>query len=143
MRKKINYNFFGYRKPPLIITEISGNHNGSKKRFLSLIKSACKNGADLIKIQTYEPEDITLKSKNNAFKIKNGIWKNEYLWDLYKKASTPFSWHYDAIKIAKKYKKILFSSPFSIRAVDFLESIKKPFTVSSVIVLKLFPNPLI
>ena len=77
MRKKINYNFFGYRKPPLIITEISGNHNGSKKRFLSLIKSACKNGADLIKIQTYEPEDITLKSKNNAFKIKNGYNQNE------------------------------------------------------------------
>ena len=54
---------FDYNKPPNIIAEISGNHNGNKKRFLDLIKSAHKNGADLVKIQTYEPEDITLKKK--------------------------------------------------------------------------------
>ena len=48
-------------KRPLIIAEISGNHNGNKKLFLSHIRIAAKNGADMIKIQTYEPEDITLK----------------------------------------------------------------------------------
>ena len=106
---------------PIIIAEISGNHSGSKKRFLQLIKSACLNGADLIKIQTYEPEDITLNKSYGNFKIKKGIWKGKKLWDLYKKACTPFAWHNDAFKIAKKYNKILFSSPFSIRAVDFLE----------------------
>ena len=26
-----------------------------------------------------------------------------YLWDLYIKAQTPFKWHYDAFKIAKKF----------------------------------------
>ena len=124
---KINKNIiFSYTKKPKIIAEISGNHNGSKKKFLKLIKSAFLNGADLVKIQTYEPDDITLKNKNNNFKIKNGIWKNKYLWDLYKKACTPFRWHADAFKIAKKFNKILFSSPFSIRAVDFLESFNVP-----------------
>ena len=106
---------------PIIIAEISGNHAGSKKRFLQLIKSACLNGADLIKIQTYEPEDITLNKSYGNFKIKKGIWKGQKLWNLYKKVCTPFAWHNDAFKIAKKYNKILFSSPFSIRAVDFLE----------------------
>jgi sialic acid synthase SpsE len=57
-------------KRPIIITEISGNHNGSKKSFLSHIKIAAKNGADIIKIQTYEPEDITLKKFDKSFKIK-------------------------------------------------------------------------
>ena len=124
---KINKNIiFSYTKKPKIIAEISGNHNGSKKKFLKLIKSAFLNGADLVKIQTYEPDDITLNNKNNNFKIKNGIWKNKYLWDLYKKACTPFKWHADAFKIAKKFNKILFSSPFSIRAVDFLESFNVP-----------------
>ena len=66
----------GYNTPPLIIAEISGNHGGNKKRFLKLIEIACKNGADLIKIQTYEPEDITLNIKDNNFKIKKGLWKN-------------------------------------------------------------------
>lgn len=109
-------------KKPLLIAEISGNHNKSKRRFLKLIDSAFKNGADLVKIQTYEPDDITLKSKNTKFKIKRGIWKNKYLWDLYEKAHTPYKWHKSAFEIAKKYKKILFSSPFSKRGVDFLES---------------------
>ena len=113
-------------KSPLIVAEISGNHGGNKKKFLNLVNSACKNGADLIKIQTYEPEDITLNIKNKNFKIKNGIWKNKYLWDLYSKAHTPFNWHKEAFDIAKKYKKILFSSPFSIRAVDFLEKFNTP-----------------
>lgn len=114
---------FSYNNAPLIIAEISGNHNGSKSRFLKLVKSACINGADLVKIQTYEPEDITLNKKTDKFLIKKGIWKGKYLSDLYKKACTPFSWHEDAFRIAKKFNKIIFSSPFSIRAVDFLEKL--------------------
>ena len=46
---------------PLIVAEISGNHNGSKKSFLKHIVAAAKNGADLVKIQTYEPDDIVIK----------------------------------------------------------------------------------
>ena len=118
--KNIN---FDQKRPPLIIAEISGNHGGNKKRFMKLIDAAYSNGADLVKIQTYEPKDITLNKKNNFFKIKSGIWKNKYLWDLYKSAHTPFNWHKDAFKLAKKHKKILFSSPFSIRAVDLLEDL--------------------
>lgn len=117
---------FSYKKPPLIIAEISGNHNGSKSRFLRLIKKACESGADLIKIQTYEPDDITLNVKNIHYKIKDGIWRGKYLYSLYKKACTPYKWHYSAFKIAKKYNKIIFSSPFSIRAVDFLEKLNVP-----------------
>ena len=117
---------FTYKKPPLIIAEISGNHNGNKSRFLKLIKQACNSNADLIKIQTYEPNDITLPKKNNKFEINKGIWKGKNYYNLYKKACTPYSWHKDAFKLAKKYKKIIFSSPFSIRAVDFLEKFNVP-----------------
>ena len=80
INKKISINS---KKPPLIIAEISGNHCGKKSIFLSHIRSAAKNGADLIKIQTYEPEDITLE--NNIYKIKSGIWKSKTLWSIYKK----------------------------------------------------------
>jgi len=108
-------------KRPLIIAEISGNHRGSKKLFLEHIREASKCGADLIKIQTYEPQDITIKNFEKKFLIKEGIWKNQSLWSLYKKAHTPFKWHEDAFKLAKKLKIELFSSPFSKRAVDLLE----------------------
>ncbi len=114
-------NFLKNKTKPLLIAEISGNHNGSKKRFLNLIESAFKNGADMVKIQTYEPKDITLKTNDKKFMIKSGIWGKEYLWQLYEKAHTPYSWHSSAFKIAKKFNRQLFSSPFSTRAVDLLE----------------------
>ena len=120
MKIKIDKNFsFDYKKKPLIIAEISGNHAGNKKKFLNLIIKASQNGVDLVKIQTYEPDDITLKNLN--FKIKKGIWKGKELWELYKKACTPYEWHHDAFKVAKKYNINLFSTPFSLRALNFLE----------------------
>jgi len=111
---------------PLLVAEISANHAGSKKSFLKHILEAKKSGADIVKIQTYEPEDITLKQFTNKFKIKNGTWKNKYLWNLYSKAQTPHAWHGDAFKLAKKKNITLFSSPFSERSVLFLEKFKVP-----------------
>jgi len=133
MNIKINKDIiFDYnsKKGPLIISEISSNHGGSKKKFLKLIEGSFDNGADLVKIQTYEPQDITLKE--NKFKIKKGLWKNKILWNLYQKACTPFEWHYDAFKIAKKKNKLLFSTPFSIRALEFLKQFNpKIYKISS------------
>ena len=127
MNIKINKNLtFSYQKPPIIIAEISGNHNGSKKKFINLIKKAYASGADIVKIQSYEPKDITLNLKSKKFIIKHGIWKGKSLWELYKKAHTPFSWHKSAFNYAKKINKVIFSSPFSIRAVDLLEGLKVP-----------------
>ncbi len=103
---------------PMIIAEISANHCGSKKKFLNHIVEAKKNGADLVKIQTYEPQDMVV---NKKYKIKKGLWKNSNLWKLYEKAQTPFKWHKDAFKIAKKHNIELFSTPFSIRAFQFLK----------------------
>lgn len=127
MKMKINFkSFFNEKKPPKIVAEISSNHCGSKKLLLQHIRYASKIGADMVKIQTYEPHDITINSKSKKFFLKKGLWKNKNLFSLYKKANTPFSWHKDAFKLANKLKIILFSSPFSPRAVEFLEKLGNP-----------------
>lgn len=127
MKIKINKNLtISDKKPPIVIAEISGNHAGKKSSFLNHIRLAKENGADMVKIQTYEPEDITLNQRGKKFRMNSGTWKGKFLWDLYKKAHTPFSWHYDAFKLAKKLNITLFSSPFSKRAVDLLEEFKVP-----------------
>ena len=108
-------------KYPFLIAEISANHNGSIKNAKKLIMSAKKNGADAVKIQSYTADTITLNSKNKYFKIKNGLWKNKNLWELYNKASTPFSWHEELFNFAKEIKITLFSTPFDPTAVDLLE----------------------
>lgn len=85
----------------LIIAEVSANHCGSKKNFLNHILKANEYGADLVKIQTYEAKDMII---NKNFRIKSGLWKGKNLWKLYKRACTPFAWHKDAFKLAKKKK---------------------------------------
>ena len=95
----------------------------SKSLFLKHIIQAAKNGADLIKIQTYEAKDITIKN------IKVGKLN---LWDLYSKAKTPLSWHKEAFKLAQKLHITLFSTPFSLRAVQILEKLNvKLYKISS------------
>ena len=106
---------------PLIIAEVSANHCGSKNTFLKHILSAKRCGADLVKIQTYEPDDMLV---NKNFLIKKGLWKNNNLWKLYQKAQTPYNWHFDAFKLAKKNNIELFSTPFSIKSLNFLKKFK-------------------
>jgi sialic acid synthase SpsE len=102
MKIKINNNLnFKSEGPPLLIAEISANHCGSKNSFLKHILYAKKSGADLVKIQSYETIDMTI---NNKFVIKSGTWKGLNISNLYKKAQTPFDWHYDAFELAKKKK---------------------------------------
>ena len=114
------------KKKPFFIAEISANHNGSIKLAKKLILNAKKYGADAVKLQTYSPETITLNSRRPEFKIKDGLWKDFYLWDLYKKYQTPFKWHKELFEFAKKNNIICFSSPFDETAVDLLEELNCP-----------------
>ena len=115
------------KKSPFFVAEISANHNGSLLHAKKLIKIAKKYGADAVKLQTYTPETITIKSNKLDFKIRGGLWSGKTLWDLYEKAQTPFEWHEELFDYAKKLKIICFSTPFDETAVDLLESLKCPF----------------
>ena len=56
---------------PYFIAEISANHKKSLSRALKLVKMAAKAGFDAVKLQTYEADKITLKSKKKDFQIKD------------------------------------------------------------------------
>ena len=116
----------GLSKDPFIVAELSGNHNGEIERAKEIILSAKNCGADAVKIQTYTPDTITINHDSEDFLIKEGLWKGKYLYDLYKEAHTPWEWHKDLFKYAKKIGITLFSSPFDKTAVDFLEELGNP-----------------
>jgi pseudaminic acid synthase len=115
------------KKTPFFVAEISANHNGSLLHAKKLIKLAKKYGADAVKLQTYAPDTLTIKSNKPDFKIRGGLWNGKTLWDLYAKAQTPFEWHKELFDYAKKLKIVCFSTAFDESAVDILESLNCPF----------------
>ena len=115
------------KKGTFIIAELSANHNGDIGVALETIRAAKRTGADAVKIQTYTADTLTIDCKNDYFKINHGTaWDGEYLYDLYKRAYTPWEWHAEIFRVAKEEGILCFSSPFDNTAVDFLEGLETP-----------------
>jgi N-acetylneuraminate synthase len=112
--------------PPYVIAELSANHNGSLDSALRLIKIAKQSGASAVKIQTYRPDTITLDSDRDDFYIDSGKWAGQTLFDLYKSAHTPWDWHPRLFQYAAELGITIFSSPFDLSAIDFLEELGAP-----------------
>jgi len=118
----------GSSNVPLIIAEMSGNHNQSLERALEIVKAAAEAGAHAIKLQTYRADTITLDLKKAEFVItdEQSLWKGQNLHELYNKACTPWEWHAPIMNRAKELGILCFSSPFDETAVDFLEELDVP-----------------
>jgi len=111
-----------------IIAEISGNHLGDFDRAKQLIQAAKASGATHVKLQTYTPDTITLRSDAESFRVSAGheLWGGRTLYDLYEEAHTPWSWQKELFDFARMIGIEIFSSPFDPTAVDFLESLDCP-----------------
>jgi len=118
---KIGNKRVGPDQPIFIVAEISGNHNQSYKRAKKIIDAAINAGVDAIKLQTYTADTLTIQSNKKCFRINKGPWAGHTLYDLYKKAYTPWAWQPKLKKYAEKKGVILFSTPFDKTAVNFLE----------------------
>lgn len=122
---KIQDKKIGLGEKPFVIAEMSGNHNGSLERALTLVDAAADAGADAVKLQTYTADTLTLDVNSDEFVIgdKNSLWFGKSLHELYSEASTPWEWHGEIMSHAFKRGLICFSSPFDNSAVDLLESL--------------------
>lgn len=123
---------------PLIVAELSANHGGSLAVAKDSLRAIAKSGADAVKLQTYTPDCLTLDCDNEYFRIKGTLWDNMNLYELYKQAQTPFSWHKELFALGRELGLVVFSSPFSAKGVEFLESLGCPmYKIASFEVLDL------
>jgi len=125
---------------PFVIAEMSGNHNQSLERALSIVDVAAETGAHALKLQTYTADTITLDVREGEFRIDDGksLWNGQNLYDLYKVAHTPWEWHAPIMQRARDRGVLCFSSPFDDTAVDFLETLNVPaYKIASAEILHL------
>lgn len=125
---KIGGRSIGPEAPPLVIAEMSGNHNQSLDRALAIVEAAAAAGAHALKIQTYTADTMTLDMDQGEFAITdpNSLWAGKSLYKLYQEAYTPWEWHEPIFRRARELGLIAFSTPFDETAVDFLESMDVP-----------------
>jgi len=125
---KIGNILIGKRNRPFVIAEMSGNHNHSLERAVEIVEAAAESGAHALKLQTYTAETMTLSINKDEFCIQDekSLWNGENLYNLYKKAYTPWDWHQPIMQRANELGMICFSSPFDESAVDFLEDLNVP-----------------
>lgn len=128
----INGREIGPGRPPYIVAEMSGNHNGDIGRALALIDAAKAAGADAVKLQTYTADTITIDFDGPEFRVHGGLWDGRRLYELYQEAHTPWDWHPRLFEHAKSIGIDIFSSPFDPTAVELLESLGAPaFKIAS------------
>lgn len=116
----------GFR--PLIVAEMSGNHNQSLDRAIAIVDAAAKAGAHALKIQTYTADTMTLDLDRDEFAVNDpkSLWHGNTLYKLYQQAYTPWEWHEPIFERCRKLGMIGFSTPFDETSLDFLETLDVP-----------------
>lgn len=128
----INGREIGRDRPPYIVCEIGAGHSGSLDKAMKLVDAAKDAGADAVKLQTYTAASLTIDCAKPDFIIKDGLWKGRKLYELYQSAMTPREWHKPLFDYAREIGITMFSTPFSVEDVDFLEELGCPaFKVAS------------
>lgn len=124
----------GPDQPPLIVAEVSGNHDGRLDRALDIVRAAADAGAHAVKLQTYTADTLTVDVDTERFRLSDHheLWAGRTLYQLYEKAHTPWAWHEPIFELARDLGLVAFSTPFDPTAVQFLERLDVPvFKVAS------------
>lgn len=120
MNKYPDQLYLNNNRNSLFIAEMSGNHNKSFDRAMQIVRAAQTSGADAVKLQTFTPDTITMKSSEPNFMIKGTLWDGMTLHDLYEKIYMPWDWQVDLAAEIRNMGMLFISSPFDNSAVDFL-----------------------
>jgi pseudaminic acid synthase len=124
----------GSGRAPLVVAEMSGNHNQSLDRALAIVDAAAAAGAHALKLQTYTADTMTIDMTSGEFFIDDpeSLWQGQSLHELYRQAYTPWDWHQPIFDRCRELGLLAFSTPFDATAIDFLQELDVPcFKIAS------------
>lgn len=138
----INGREIGAGHPVYVIAELSANHHQDFDQAVRLVRAVKEAGADAVKLQTYTPDTLTLRSDRPEFRVGGGtLWDGRTLYDLYAEAYTPWDWQSKLKEIANEMGLDFFSTAFDPSSVEFLQELGVP--VHKVASFELVDIPLI
>ncbi|WP_034593399.1 pseudaminic acid synthase [Hamadaea tsunoensis] len=128
MTIRIGDHLVGPDQRPFIVAELSGNHGGSLDRALAIVDAVADSGVHALKLQTYTPDTITIDHDGPQFRVsaEHPLWGGENLYQLYRRAHTPYAWHEAIFARGRERGLTVFSAPFDPTAVELLEGLGCP-----------------
>ena len=115
----------GSNQKCFIIAEAGVNHNGKLSYGKKLIDIAAAAGADAVKFQTFNADEIILKKAPKAkYHIETtGSDKQQSWYELLKTQEINFEMHKQLIEYCKKKKILFMSTPYDKKSVDLLNNL--------------------
>lgn len=107
--------------PAFIIAEIGNNHNGKLSNAKTLVDKAIEAGADCVKFQIRDLEELYLESEQLADTSDLGV---EYTKDLLNKFQLDKKSYKELFEYCKEKGVFSFCTPWDMASVDFLESLE-------------------
>ena len=106
-----------------VIAEAGINHNGSISVAKKLIDIAAKSGADAVKFQTFNTENLVTKNAKKARYQKKNDSKKESQFNMLKKLELSPQMHKVLLSYCRKKNILFLSSAFDLHSIDFLNNL--------------------
>jgi len=112
----------GPSEKPLLIAEVSANHDRDLDQALALVDIAADAGWDCLKLQTYTADSLTIRSDHPSMKV-DPVWGRHTLYELYRDAAMPMEFHEPLFAAARARDLLPFTSIYDPRDLDFIEDL--------------------
>jgi N,N'-diacetyllegionaminate synthase len=122
----------GEGQPCFLIAEAGVNHNGRLDLALKLVDAAADAGADAVKFQTFQADElVTADAPKAEYQAANTGTAGSQL-EMLRKLELQPGWHKEIQARCRKRGLIFLSTPFDEKSADLLDELKVPaFKVSS------------
>lgn len=102
------------------IAEAGVNHNGDKSMAFALIDAAVAAGADAVKFQTFNADELASQSAPKAAYQNETTDAAESQLDMLKRLELPYDWHFELRDYCSKNGIVFLSTPFDSKSLQFL-----------------------